>query len=404
MIISKKKRLGLGLAATALAASTMVGSANADPAQYNAFVGVGSDTTQDVLNALAGRSGNLFYTPVTSSAPSGARQLVSFDATPPAGVTDNCITPRIGSPTFSRPNGSSAGRRALSRAIDGTGYGLATTCAEANVSGQIQFARSSAGPASGDTGTTLTYVPMARDALSFAFYRPAGSPVTELTRAQLTTLFTTGPQTIGGVRIVPCGIQDGSGTFQSWNTLTTATTAQEATATTLCRSLLQGAQGTGRLQESDGPELIAAGNALVALPGEVQSQVVIGFSASSFIARTNGVSAPAPGAGVGIGSISNDGAGNNLGSPVIAGTTLAPNPTFFGNGVFGRTVYNVFPTSVVTGPGNGALKSMFFDQASISGNEATLCAASSTINTFGFLVAPNCGNTQLQGSLFTGKN
>ena len=48
MIISKKKRLGLGLAATALAASTMVGSANADPAQYNAFVGVGSDTTQDV--------------------------------------------------------------------------------------------------------------------------------------------------------------------------------------------------------------------------------------------------------------------------------------------------------------------------------------------------------------------
>lgn len=404
MIISKKKRLGLGLAATALAASTMVGSANADPAQYNAFVGVGSDTTQDVLNALAGRSGNLFYTPVASSAATGARQLISFDATPPAGVSGNCITPRIGSPTFSRPNGSSAGRRALSRAIDGTGYGLATTCAEANVSGQIQFARSSAGPVSGDTGTALTYVPMARDALTFAHFRAAGSPVTELTRAQLTTLFTTGPQTINGVRIVPCGIQDGSGTFQSWNTTVGVTTAQEATATTLCRSLLQGAQGTGRLQESDGPELAAAGTALAALPGEAQSQVIIGFSASQFIARTNGVASPAPGPGVGIGSITDDGAGNNLGSPVIPGATLAPNPTFYNNGVFGRTVYNVFPTTIVTGAGNAALKSLFFDQASVPGNEATLCAMTATINTFGFLVAPNCGNTQLQGSLFSGKN
>ena len=123
MFISKKKRLGFGLVATALAASTMVGSASADPAQFGALAGFGSDTSQDVLNALAGKSNGILYTPIQSSAATGGRQVISFDATPPAGAADNCVTPKIGAPTFTRPNGSTQGRRALSRAQDGTGYG-----------------------------------------------------------------------------------------------------------------------------------------------------------------------------------------------------------------------------------------------------------------------------------------
>jgi hypothetical protein len=396
-----KKRVACGLIAASLGASLMVGSASADPAQFNAFVGVGSDTTQDVTNALAGKSNGILFTPVQSSSATGGRQLISFDATPPAGVADNCITPKLGVATFTRPNGSSAGRRALSRAIDGTGYGSAATCALADVSGSIDFARSSALT----TGATseLTYIPFGRDGMSFAYYRANGAPVTTLTQQQLNTLFTVGPQTIGGVRIVPCGIQTGSGTFQFWNSVTGASTTQENTATALCNGLNVNGVG-GRAQESDGPDLKLRGDALAAIPAEVNSQVVIGFSAGQFIARSNGVATPAPGPGVGIGSISDNGLGTNLGSP-ITGTapTLAPNATFFADNRFGRLVYNVFPTSIVTGPGNNDLKSLFVDTDPGAANTSTLCAATATINTFGFLTASNCGALGITGPSLAGQ-
>ncbi len=397
-----KKRLACGLIAASLGASLMVGSASADPAQYTAFAGVGSDTTQDVLNALAGKSGSLLFTPVQSSAATGSRQLISFDATPPAGAADNCITPKLGSATFTRPNGSTSGRRALSRAIDGTGYGSAATCALADVSGQLDFARSSA-LTTGAGAQVLTYIPFGRDAMSFASYRANGAAVTSLTQQQLNTLFTVGPQTIGGVRIVPCGIQTGSGTFQFWNTVTGASTTQENTATALCNGLGQPGVG-GRAQESDGPDLKLRGDALALVAGEANSQVVIGFSAGQFIARTNGVASPAPGPGVSIGTITDNGLGANLGSP-ITGTApnLAPNSTFYADTRFGRLVYNVFPTSIVTGAGNNDLKSLFVDQAAIAGNEATLCAATATINTFGFLTASNCGALGITGPTVTGQ-
>jgi hypothetical protein len=394
-----KKRLAFGLVAASLGASVLVGSASADPAQYTALVGVGSDTSQDVVNALAGKSNGLLYTPVQSSAATGGRQVISFDATPPAGAADNCITPKIGAATFTRPNGSTGGRRALSRAMDGTGYGTAATCALADVSGQVDFARSSSGP-SGVTGA-LTYIPFARDGVSFAAYRANGAAVTTLSRAELTTLFTTGPTTIGGVRIVPCGIQTGSGTFTFWNTVTTANTTQENTATTLCNNLL----GVGvRAQENDGIDLKARGDALAAIPAEVNSQVVIGFSAAAFIAKSNLVATPTPPAGVTIGSISNNGSGVVLGSPVVGtAPTLTPNATFFNDAVFGRKIYNVFPSTVITNPGNNDLKSIFVDTDPGAGNTATLCAATATINTFGFLIAPDCGVTTITGDVIAGQ-
>ena len=102
------------------------------------------------------------------------------------------------------------------------------------MSGLVDFARSSAGPSA--AGTTLTYIPFGRDGLSFAYYRNGGAPVTTLTSAQLTSLFCTGPQIIGGVEIVPCGIQTGSGTFTFWNTALGITAAQEATGTATCNA------------------------------------------------------------------------------------------------------------------------------------------------------------------------
>ena len=408
MLNSKtKKALAAGLAVTALGAGLLTGSASADPAQLTAIVGVGSDTTPDVMNALAGRSAGILYTPLASSDATGGRQMISFDATAAtAGAADNCITTKTGAPSFTRPNGSTGGRRALSRALDGTGYGSAECGGVKDISGLVDFARSS----SGVTTTTgdLTYIPFGRDALSFAYYRKNGTPVTTLTKAQLTTLFTAGPTTIDGVRIVPCGIQLGSGTYQFWNTVTTANATQEGTATALCNGLGFDAPTSGRAQESDGPDLKDRGDAIALLAGEADTQVIIGFSAGSFIARSNGKAAPAPGPGVGIGSISNNGSSVNLGSP-IAGTApnLTPNATFFNDSTFGRRVFNVFASSLIDGPGNADIKSMFVDSnGATAGNTAVICNApyTATVETLGFLASSDCGRTDLyRGPLISGQ-
>jgi ABC-type phosphate transport system substrate-binding protein len=409
---SKLKRAAAGLAAvaaaSAVAGAITTGGASADPAQFNAFATVGSDTTQDVLNALSGKTNGVLFNPIQSSAATGGVQIISWDATPPTGVADNCITPKIGAPTFTRPNGSSAGQRALSRSIDGGGYGGSTAngaafCASADVSGLIDFARSSS--LDSTAGTQLTYVPFARDALTFAYYRPAGNAgaVTQLTRTQLDTLFTSGPQTINGVRIVPCGIQSGSGTKTSWESTVGVSSGEEDTATDLCSSVVNAtsvpnSQTGGRLQEHNAVHLKQAGDALVAaLPAEANSQVIVGFSASQYISRARGNGVPQPPADVILGSISNDGAGNNIGSPVT-GTypNFTPVAVFFNNATFGRSVYNVFPTSTIAGPGNLALKSLF------SGPTSSLCQATATIQAMGFLVDPSCGDLSLQRGLRSG--
>lgn len=366
------------------------GTAGADPKQLDALVGVGSDTTQDVTNALAGFSAGNAYLPLQSSAATGQKQLISFDA-----LGSDCITTKPSGISFNRPNGSTNGRAALSRTIDGTGWGNATCGGAVDVSGQIDFARSSSGP-SGST-TDLVYIPFGRDGVSFATYRASGgAPVSALTRAQLDTLFTSGPQVIGGVRIVPCGIQLGSGTYTFWNTTAGVTAGEEASATTECNSLIDAdpvAAGIqqSRAQENSAADLKARGDLVAA-----GDQVVIGFSAAAYIAKSNGV-APGPtpqSVNVGIGSISDNGAGVNLGSPV-AGTapSLTPVNSFYGDSTFGRRVYNVFPATVIDGFGNAALKNMFV------GATSSMCTSTTRINQFGFLVAPDCGVTTLRGAL-----
>jgi ABC-type phosphate transport system substrate-binding protein len=362
---------------------------HADPKQYSALQGVGSDTIEALGNALSGFSGTQAYTPITSGAPSYSLYS-SWDALGTA-----CITTKTGGPSFTRPNGSGQGARALSRAIDAGGFGNAACGGVKDVSGQIDFARSSSGPSG--TGTALTYVPFARDGVSFAYYRASGGPaVTSLTKTQLTALFTVGPQLIDGVNIIGCGIQTGSGTYTFWNSSVGATASTEATATTDCNNLL----GAGvRAQENDGAALKARGDAAPA-----GTQVVIGFSAAAFIAKSNLVTAdPAPPAGVGIGSISDFG-----GSPV-AGTApnLTPNSAFYTlAGGFGRYVYNVVSTARIDAlVGNTEIKGLF------KGPNSAVCTADATVSKFGFLPLDsatypsllNCGDSSLKAPLSSGQ-
>jgi hypothetical protein len=374
----------------------MTGSAEADPRQFtSALIGVGSDTTQEVIGALAGENNNTDYTPLSTSVATGRLQIVSWKAIPPT----SCITPRAPGATFSRPNGSTGGRRALSRAVDGGNFGTATCGGAKPVSGLVDFARSSA--VGTTTGTALTYIPFARDALSYV-YKTTGTAVAlpDMTRAELTSVYTASVGTgtnIRGTNVVPCGINTSSGTYAFWLTAVGATASQENTATAHCNSI-----APTRIEEHDSAALVAKANSLGG-----DNMYIVGHSAGTWIAQKNGVAPSRLGVGAEIGAISNNGSGTNLGSPV-QGTApnMTPNSSFYNDGTFGRFVYNVFDTNRVTGLGNAGLKAMFVGPTSL----VCSAAAQATVNKYGFSSlgsgtgASDCGNTLTQRGLDAGAN
>lgn len=409
-----------------LALPMLMPSANADPRQHtNQAVGVGSDTTQEVLNAFAGQADNEYYTPLASDGATGRVQMSSWTATAP-GDPDNtltCISPRAGLNAFQRPNGSSQGRAALSRSFDGAPYSVASgdpACAGKSTSGLVDFARSSSGP-SGAT-TELTYIPFAKDALTYAFTYVDGvagdagdatsNGFADLTFAELQTIFT-GPgtgSTIRGRLIVPCDIQNGSGTHKDWApkvggpvTLVTIDNASDR-----CEALgVVGVDLAGDLQESKPDQLEAKADLFEAAnPGQV-AMLVVGFSVSGFIAMSNGASPDFTDPNVTLGSAI-------AGQPPFTGTApnLVPNSAFYNAtpaspGVTpGRFVYNVLLTDLVDSPGNAGIKQLFIGLTS-QVCSAAYAGALSTVEKFGMAElnpadptpANRCGDTSRKGSL-----
>ena len=341
--------------------------------------------------------------------------MISFDALNPTSPTNFCMTVKTGAGAIYRPNGSGEGQAALSRTIDSTAWGTSKfdpgSCNNKSVSGMIDFARSSGGPTVGDAGTDLTYVPFARDGVSFAYAtNGVASPVTSLTQQQLNSIFTQSaaniPVSINGVNIYPCGIQSGSGTFKFWNTVTGASATQEDTATSVCNAVAGSSLTGGRVEENNMSTIATKASNLPA-----NSEVIVGFSAGSFVAQSNGVAkSTLPASGTfGLGAISDNGSGANLGAPytTVAGKQL-PSSTFYADTKFGRNIYYVLDTLKATAAGNTflAIKNMFI--STVSGNTvgglpanytAQVCSsdAQTTINSFGFLSlnANTCGNPTL---------
>ena len=141
--------------------------------------------------------------------------------------------------------------------------------------------------------------------------------------------------------MIPCGIQTSSGTYQSWNTTVAVTQATETTSTAFCNGLGGVPDTAGRLQEHSGPELKIKGDLVVVTEpskcdgvaggGAVSCanvQVIVGFSASQFVARSNGVAVPAPGPGVGLGAINGNqpviGHGSERDAGELRSTPTAP--------------------------------------------------------------------------------
>ncbi|MEU3337181.1 Ig-like domain repeat protein [Streptomyces sp. NPDC006668] len=353
---------GLALASPAYADPTPAGT-------FRQLVGVGSDTTQDVLNALAGDTvaGKSYAATAVKSA-SGAG-IASYDAIEPGtGSTTSNITTRSGGPSFLRPNGSGKGRLALSESLTGDKFPDSSGVA---IKGQVDFARSSSGPSF--SGSALTYIPMARDAIGVAV---RGSGLDTLTVAQLHDIYVGTLTTVNGQTVHPKIPQSGSGTrkfFLSILGLQDADLAPSVQA----------------VQENQGNSALTEAGALVP------------FSVGSWIAQNNGVApdytTTSVAAGGHLAAIQLPGDAGATSPVTTVNGKLAPVQPYYENSTFGRDVFNVVPTRAID-PTSIFFDKDLYDVFVTSGSHTAALAsddAEKVIAAFGFVNESYNGSVNL---------
>ncbi|MDP9797242.1 hypothetical protein J2S43_005754 [Catenuloplanes nepalensis] len=363
-MFNSKKALAALITAPAVAAlvatGLVAGPAAADPPPPTgaSYCTVGSDTTQDVIQRLAGT--------VQSSAATGNKKFESWNATGTSPIDTGCADG-----TFTRPNGSSAGITALRDS-----KGLLPTDGPVPA-GAVSFARSSRGPNS--AGSDLTFVPFGIDAVAAAV--KSGGLLDQafpngLTFAQLQSIYncTTTSITVGGqtATIAPYVPQAGSGTRSFFlgalglsDTVVGPTCVKDVTV------------GGAAVQEHDGRVLTDPAGVVEIVPISIAQNIAqsntsftqaVDRRGDSELLALNGV-APTTGAGL----------------------TLAINPAW--PAAFQRPVYNVFKTTEVSG--------IFADQALVNlfvSNSSVVCSNATTIRLFGFLTNSGCGSLGTQGN------
>ena len=363
----KKNKLRLGAAAVAAAcAVAMAVSASpafADPTGFKTLSGVGSDTIQDVMNGMG----------------SAVPAIGSYDAVDPVtGVGGGNIITKSGGPAYVRPNGSGDGVKALSDSIEG-GTHLWNSV---NIAGQVDFARASG--FQGSTGTDVTYIPFALDAVTYAvnagsdFPRniPLGSAADAHSRLSLYNIyncFKTTYQNSDGdsVTIHPLVPQSGSGTAKFW----ASTLGFSDTALPSCVKRVNTDTVPVTVEEHNGTSIDDAGDIV---PFSIAQYIAQGNHAT--IAQAFGVSVLERRGNVALGSIGGQ-------APIReSGTTTVMNPSF----PVTRQVFNVVSSALVSPA--GPIKSTFV------GASSAVCSQSALIEAFGFQTISNCGDTSLQGA------
>jgi ABC-type phosphate transport system substrate-binding protein len=175
-----KVSLLLGVALAGVIATSIAAPASADPTpQSKDIVGVGSDTTEFMMNYLA--DGTRISGIVATGYNAGASaRLVSFNATNPILATDTSLILRAGANPTVRPNGSGAGKKTL---FTNATYGALNQPS-------INFGRSSSGPNSSgeENAGGLWHVPYAVDGLLVARATVSNAPAS-LTLANLTAIY-----------------------------------------------------------------------------------------------------------------------------------------------------------------------------------------------------------------------
>lgn len=232
-----KKALSAVVAGLALIGFAAAIPASADPTSTpRALNGMGSDTTQDVMNGMAAISSG---------------KIASWNATGTGTVNTGNVNTLCGAVT--RANGSGAGRTALKN----------------DTNGCLQFARSS----SYSADAALTYIPFAVDGLTYGV--TSNSDVTkDLSLADLQSIFRCG---VDGIQ--PVLPQSSSGTRKDWlkylgidpsggGSLSSLTTQEKA-----CYPEVIG--GSNTTEENDGRAL--------------KSNQVMPFSVAKWVSMSSGV-------------------------------------------------------------------------------------------------------------------
>ncbi|MGW2931919.1 substrate-binding domain-containing protein [Streptomyces sp. NPDC001156] len=309
--------------------------ASADPSgtpTYRQLAGVGSDTTQDVMNGLSNA--------ITIN---GTKVIGSYNAVGSAQITtkDPVATPGC---TLNRPNGSGAGRAALLTSLQANN-GAGDGCVDFARSSSLNLAAASPG---------LTYVPFAVDGVSYAI-TPSSKVPRKLALADLKAIYHCNATYVGtgpNYKFTVYLPQAGSGTRSFWESQMGITDADVVAGIYPC---IKDTKGGAPVQEHDGRVL--------------DDTALVPFSIAQYNAQSSQTIADLRGRAI-LGTI--DG--------------LAPNVL---NNNFGvkRDVYNVIPTSKI---GSAPYSDVFV------GSNSLVCQQTSVINTYGFATNPNCGDTSKQ--------
>lgn len=303
--------LAVGVAASLVAVAP---AAHAEPISAGPVI-VGSDTLQDVVNALV--NGTSVTGPAVRSL-AGTTPASSFDA-----VGSSSIQTQANGPRFGRPNGSGDGVKALSRSIDGQPYTSGTPGGPTNVviTGQVDIARSSSGATANANGALL-YVPFGRDGLSYAHSGGSNAAFDYIDGAALKGIFECTVRSVGGVTVTPVIPQAGSGTRKDF--LSKIGSSEGA----LGDCVVVG-------QEHD-TSALANGSAF-------PTNAITPMSAAQWVAQSTGAGIDRRGAGVKIGSPI-----NGVPATTGTGTSTAPNSAFYANTTWGRDTYLVVENARVT--------------------------------------------------------
>jgi ABC-type phosphate transport system substrate-binding protein len=361
-------------AAAALVAGTVTAASAApkDPPkgitpQSFDVVGVGSNTTQYVMDQMS-----VNYNSTVKVHNANHPWFFSWDAVKPgtSGTTPTNIVTKAGCPVIVRPNGSTAGLKALdANTFDGkTGH----YCIDF---GRSSGARSTSAPKPGPGG--VLYVEFAKDAITWAARSTAhggtDAPAT-LTKAQLIGIFTcktTNWHAVGGknAAIKVYLPQPGSGTLSTWEKFMGITTVGSCVS-----QAPEENEGTFAGFNSANAIAIYSIGAYVA---QKYHSAACGKTPAkgqnAFGCNTTGVLA--------LGKISGV-------SPITTAKVPTINPVFPAS--FFRTVYNILRWTAVTKDHLYARLEPFF------GAKGFLCTspiAKTDIKNYGFIVDPKCGST-----------
>ncbi|GAA3256670.1 hypothetical protein ACFO1B_48840 [Dactylosporangium siamense] len=362
------------MATSLVAVALVAGPAAADPPPPTgaSYCGSGSDTTQEVVQKLAGTLDSGLATPTPAN-----RKFESWNATGSANITTNCAAG-----SFARPNGSGAGINALR-------FSLGLDAGGSVPANALSFARSSSKP-SDTSNTDLTWIPFGTDAVDFAF--KTNGPIdqkypTGLSKADLRSIFNCDAAwrtfTIGGTTYTfqPYVPQANSGTRKFFLGTSALNIADSRVNTTCLRDTK--VSNSASVQEHDGTVLTDP------VVGATNYVEIIPFSIAQYIGQTNTAVTGQPdrrgSAELGVLDSVTPITGSGLSAEINTTWTTT-------NSGYTREVYNVFRTTKVTGAAlDKHLEKLFV------GTGSKVCASATTIKQYGFKVTANCGSTTLKG-------